>query len=55
MIEIIFKIDGVEQKEMAVFDTIKEMQGFLKTFKEEVLENYPNATDIALGKIYTSV
>ena len=52
MIEILFELDGVKQKEMACFDSLEEMQYFIKHFKEEVLANYPNATNIVLGKAY---
>lgn len=55
MIEVIFTLDGIEKKEMAVFDTIKQIQSFLQTFKDEVLEQYPNATNIKLGKCYTGI
>jgi len=55
MIEILFELDGTEQKEMACFDTLKEMQYFIKHFKEQVLANYPNATKIVLGKAYVGI
>lgn len=55
MIEVLFKLKGVSQKEMAMFDTIHEMQYFIKNYESQVLENYPEATDIQLGKIYTGV
>lgn len=55
MIEVIFELEGVEHKEMAVFDTLKQMQSFIKTFKEEVLEQYPLAENIRLGKCYTGL
>ena len=55
MIEILFKIDGSDKKEMAVFETIKEMKSFLKTFKEEFLKDHPTATDISLGKMYVGI
>jgi len=50
MIEVHFKIEGIEKTETAVFYNLKDMQGFLKTFETEVLANYPNATDIRLGQ-----
>jgi hypothetical protein len=55
MIEVLFVFDGIEKKEMAIFDTYKEMKDFIKTFKEEVLENYPTATNIRLGRAYIGV
>ena len=50
MIEVHFKIDGVEKTETAIFYDLKDMQKFIKTFKSEVLSNYPTATDIRLGQ-----
>ncbi len=50
MIEIFFIIEGIEQKEMAIFDSLKEMQYFIKNFKEQVLNEHPTATDIRLGQ-----
>jgi hypothetical protein len=55
MIEIHFTLDGIEKKETAVFYDLKDMQYFIKTFKEEVLEQYPNATDIRLGECYVGI
>jgi hypothetical protein len=55
MVYIHFTLDGEEKTEIAVFDDIKDMQCFLKTFNEEVLNNYPNATNIRLGKCYVGV
>lgn len=55
MIEVIFDLNGETKKEMAIFDTVKEMQEFMKTFVEEVLENYPSATNIKLGQCYVSI
>lgn len=55
MIEIHFTLDGIQKKETAVFYDLKDMQGFLKTFKEEVLTNYPTATDIRLGECFVGI
>lgn len=50
MIEIFFTIEGIEQKEMAVFDSLEEMQYFIKNFNDQVLNEHPTATDIRLGQ-----
>ena len=55
MIEIHFTLDGIEKVETAVFYDLKDMQNFLKTYEKEVLENYPNAKNIRLGKCYTRI
>lgn len=55
MIELLFDIDDVTHKEMAIFDNIKEMQDFIKTYISEVLLQYPNAVNIRLGKCYIGI
>lgn len=55
MIDVIFTIDGVEQTQTAIFYNLKDMQGFIKTFKEEVLANYSNATNIRLGEAWIGI
>lgn len=55
MVYVHFTLDGEEKTEVAVFEDIRDMRSFLKTFKEEVLINYPAATNIRLGECYVSI
>lgn len=55
MVEVIFEINGIQQTQMAVFDSKEDAMGFCKTFKDEVLEQYPNAENIHLGKFWVSI
>jgi len=55
MIEVIFTLDGEEHIEVATFDMFSEMVSFMTTFKEEVLQNYPNAENIRLGQASVGV
>jgi hypothetical protein len=55
MIEVIFTLDGQEHTEVATFDMLSEMVDFMITFKEEVLQNYPNAKNIRLGQASVGV
>jgi hypothetical protein len=55
MLEIIFTIDGIEQKQMAIIECQEELDYLLENYKEDVLEQYPTATNIQLGQLYTSI
>lgn len=55
MIEIFFTIDGIEQKQIAVLYSDEDLKDFIKTHKEQVLEQYPNATNIRLGQLSVGI
>ena len=55
MIDIHFTLNGVDKIETAVFHSLEDMQGFLKTFEKEVLEQYPEAKNIKWGKCYVGI
>lgn len=55
MIQVIFTINGVEQIQIAVIECDEDLQWLIKTFKEEVLEQYPTATNIRLGQLSVGI
>jgi hypothetical protein len=55
MIEIHFTLDGIEKVETAVFYDLKDMQGFINNFEQEVLATYPSAENIRLGQAYVGL
>ncbi|ASD51655.1 hypothetical protein [Flavobacterium phage V157] len=55
MLEIFFTINGIDQKEIAVFYDNEDLKYFVETYKEQVLEQYPTATNIRLGDLSTSL
>lgn len=55
MIEIFFTIDGIEQKQVAILYSNEDLKEFLETHKEQVLEQYPTATNIRLGKLSVGI
>ena len=55
MLEIIFTIDGIENKQMAIIECQEDLDYLLENYKEDVLEQYPTATNIQLGQLYTSI
>lgn len=55
MIEIFFTINEIEQKQIAVLHSQEDLRDFIETYKEEVLEQYPNATNIYLGQLSVSI
>ena len=55
MLEIIFTIDGIENKQMAIIEYQEELDYLLENYKEDVLKQYPAATNIKLGQLYTSI
>ncbi len=55
MIEIFFTIDEIEQKQVVVLYSDEDLKYFIKTHKEQVLEQYPTATDIRLGQLSVGI
>ena len=55
MIEIFFTIDEIEQKQVVVLYSDEDLKNFIKTHKEQVLEQYPTATDIRLGQLSVGI
>jgi hypothetical protein len=55
MIYIHFTLDGIPQKEAAIFEALQDMQYFIKNYEKEVLLTYPNATDIRLGECFVPI
>jgi hypothetical protein len=55
MIEIFFTIDGIEQKQVAVLYSEEDLKDFIETHKEQVLEQYPTATNIRLGQLSVGI
>ena len=55
MIEIFFTIDNIENKQIAVLYSNEDLKYFQSTFKEQVLEQYPTATNIRLGQLSVGV
>ena len=55
MIEIFFTIDGIEQKQVVVLYSDEDLKNFIKTHKEQVLEQYPTANDIRLGQLSVGI
>jgi hypothetical protein len=40
---------------MAIIECQEELDYLLENYKEDVLEQYPTATNIQLGQLYTSI
>jgi hypothetical protein len=55
MIEIFFTIDGIEQKQVAVLYSDEDLKEFVKSYKDQVLEQYPTATGIRLGQLSVGI
>jgi hypothetical protein len=55
MVEIFFTIDGIEQKQVAVLYSEEDLKYFIETHKEQVLEQYPTATNIRLGELSVGI
>ena len=55
MIEIFFTIDEIEQKQVVVLYSDEDLKDFIKTHKEQVLKQYPTATDIRLGTLSVGI
>ena len=55
MIEIFFTIDEIEQKQVVVLYSDEDLKDFIKTHKEQVLEQYLTATDIRLGQLSVGI
>ena len=55
MLEIIFTVDGIEQTQIAILDSWEDLKYFQESYKEEVLEQYSEATNIRLGQLSVSI
>lgn len=50
MIEVFFTLRGEELRKVAKFETVGELNTFLKNYEKEILTVWPEAINIRLGK-----